>query len=86
MGKGGIVFLLLKKEERFDITQYENGSHVVKLIVRNTDHKIFVAALAKKNILIPEPGPTGFNLKINPSINFVTAEYLAKQFVDSLNG
>ena len=84
--KAETFFSMLKKEERFEITQYENGSHVVKLTVRNTDLKKFAAALAKKNILIPEPGPTAFNLKINPSINLATAEYLAKQFVDSLNG
>ena len=41
------------------------------------------ASIVADKLVVPL---SAFNLKINPSINLATAEYLAKQFVDSLNG
>lgn len=84
--KAETFFLLLKKEERFEIIPFEKGSHIVRLNVRDTDRKRFAQNLAKRNIQLPEPDATGFLLKVNPSLNRDTPENLANAFREALRG
>lgn len=77
-------FTLLRKEERFTITELENGTHVVRLDIKGTDPDRFREALAKKNIQLHEPVDKGFYLKINPTISRMQPEALAGLFIDSL--
>ena len=77
-------FSLLKKEERFTISELENGTHVVRLDIKGKGINGFRDSLAKKNIQIYEPVDNGFYLKVNPSINRIQPEALAQLFLDSL--
>jgi hypothetical protein len=79
-----MFFSILKKEERFTISELENGTHVVRLDIRGKDLNRFRDSLAKKNIQLHEPAENGFFLKINPTINRIEPEALAELFLDSL--
>ncbi len=78
-------FSILKKEERFTISELENGTHVVRLDIKVKDINRFRDSLTKKNIQLHEPVENGFFLKINPTINRIKPEALAELFLDSLN-
>jgi threonine aldolase len=77
-------FALLKKEERFTVTELESGTHVVRLDIKGKNPNRFRDSLAKKNIQLHEPVENGFFLKINPTINRIQPEALAQSFLDSL--
>ncbi len=77
-------FSLLLKEENFQITKYENGSHIVLLNIKNANNKRFTDSLSKKNIQLPASDENGFLLKINPSLNRETPQNLAQYFIESL--
>ncbi|ULQ54310.1 threonine aldolase family protein [Flavihumibacter fluvii] len=79
-------FSILEKEERFTISELENGTHVVRLEVKGKDINRFRDSLAKKNVELHEPVKNGFFLKINPTINRIQPEALAELFLDSLDG
>lgn len=78
-------FSLIQKEDRFKISRYENGSHIVGLSIKNANFKRFSESLGKKNIQLPAPDENGFLLKINPSLNRDTPLNLAQYFIESLN-
>jgi threonine aldolase len=78
-------FSILKKDERFTVSEWENGTHVVRLDIKGKDIHRFRDSLAKKNIQVNEPVANGFLLKINPTINRLQPEALAELFLDSLN-
>ena len=77
-------FSILKREERFTISEWENGTHVVRLGIKGKDINRFRESLAKKNIQLHEPVDNEFFLKINPTINRIQPEALAQLFLDSL--
>lgn len=77
-------FSILKKEERFIISEFENGTHIVRLDIKGKDINRFRNSLAKKNIMLHEPVENGFYLKINPTINRFQPENLAELFLNSL--
>lgn len=77
-------FSLLEKDERFTITELENGTHVVRLDVKGKDPNRLKDSLAKRNIGIHAPVDNGFYLKINPTINRIQPETLAGIFMDLL--
>jgi threonine aldolase len=81
---GRKFFSLLEKEERFTISELENGTHVVRLDIKGTDLIRFKESLGKKNIQIHSPVESGFFLKINPTMNRIQPETLAGLFMDSL--
>lgn len=78
------LFSILKKEERFTITEWEDGTHVVRLDIKVKDARRFRDSLAKKNIQLNEPVENGFFLKINPTINRIQPEALAELFLDAI--
>lgn len=77
-------FSILKKDERFTISELENGTHVVRLEIKGKNLTHFKDSLGKKNIQLHEAVENGFFLKINPTINRIQPEALAELFLDSL--
>jgi threonine aldolase len=77
-------FSILKREERFTISELENGTHVVRLDIKGKDLNRFKDSLAKRNIEIHAPIDNGFFLKINPTINRIQPEKLAELFMNLL--
>jgi threonine aldolase len=80
-----IFFNELTKDERFTISEFKNGTHIVKLHVNHKNLLGFKDLLSKKNIHLRFPEEKGFKLKINPSINRYDPKHLAESFIDSLN-
>jgi threonine aldolase len=78
-------FYLIQKEEKFNVIKFENGSHIVRLNIKDINLKRFSESLIKKNIHLNAPDENGFLLKINPSMNRETPESLADYFIESLN-
>ena len=77
-------FAEIQKNEKFKIVRFENGSHIVKLTVANTNLIKFKDSLEKKGVQLSSSNDTGFALKINPSINRDTPQNLAGHFLESL--
>jgi len=82
--KASQFFNTLKKEERFTISYFENGSHIVRLNVSHSNLPRFKENLLKKNIELAEPVAQGFLLRINPTLNRQAPEYLASCFTEAL--
>ncbi len=78
------MFSILQKQERFKITRFYNGTHVVGLNVNVNNLASFRESLRKKNILLRQHNDSGFLLKINPTINRNTPENIADIFVQAL--
>ncbi|MBK6633678.1 MAG: hypothetical protein IPG38_04585 [Chitinophagaceae bacterium] len=68
-------FSILKKDERFTISELENGTHVVRLDVKTKDINRFRDSLAKKYIQLNTPVENGFFLKVNPTINRIQPSF-----------
>lgn len=79
------VFETITKDERFKIERFENGTHIFKLTVIHPDLNRFSAKLTEKNIQLPNPQKDGFLIKINPSFNRETPDYIAQSFLESIN-
>lgn len=75
---------LIQKEDKFNVIKFENGSHIVRLNIKNANLKKFSESLSKKNIHLNAPDENGFLLKINPSLNRETPQSLADYFIESL--
>ena len=82
--KAEAIFTELKKDPRFEVIPYENGSHVVRLNVANSNLARFSEAMLKRNIELPVPDEKGFNLKVNPSLNQNSARNVAGLFFEGL--
>ena len=82
--KAEAIFAELKKDPRFEVIPYENGSHVVRLNVANSNLARFSEAMLKRNIELPVPDEKGFNLKVNPSLNQNSARNVAGLFFEGL--
>ncbi|OGU54853.1 MAG: hypothetical protein A2V66_04600 [Ignavibacteria bacterium RBG_13_36_8] len=76
-------FSLIEKHPSFKVEKFENGTHIVKLIVNVSDLNKYREKLLARNINIMRP-QEGLLLKINPSLNKVTGEELTGIFIDSL--
>jgi len=77
-------FAAIQKDERCSIVKLENGSHIVRLNIKNTNLVKLKEALEKKNILLNIPDVNGFLFKVNPSINYYSAEELADKFLTAM--
>jgi len=82
--KAEYLFTEIQKDERFKIVKYNNGSHIVHLDMKNIDKKRFSESLAKRNIRLSAPDETGFNLKVNISMNRMTAQEIAGSFKEAM--
>jgi threonine aldolase len=79
-------FAAIQKDERCSMVKLENGSHIVRLNIKNTNLVKLKEALEKKNILFNPPDEQGFMLKVNPSMNYYTAEELGDTFLTAMKG
>lgn len=77
-------FSLLRKEERFTVSELENGTHVVKLDVKGKNLVQFRDTLHNQNVQLNAPVENGFFLKINPTLNRIQPEKLAEIFLEAL--
>ena len=75
---------MIQKEDKFNVIKFENGSHIIRLNIKNANLKKFSESLSKKNIHLNAPDENGFLLKINPSLNRETPQNLADSFIESL--
>lgn len=82
--KAEYLFTEIQKDERCKIVKYKNGSHIVHLDLKNIDKKRFSDALAKRNIRLSAPDVTGFNLKVNISMNRMSAQEIAGKFKEAM--
>ncbi|MBU1013356.1 MAG: hypothetical protein KKG99_10140 [Bacteroidetes bacterium] len=78
-------FSRISQDHRIEVQRYENGTHVVKLMINHPNLNKLKQELDKKHIEFPDPVQDGFVLKINPSFNRETPEYIAGIFLESLN-
>lgn len=78
-------FAKISVDDRFKIERFENGTHIFKLIVKHPDLNEFKQKLEKRNIALPNPVKDGFLIKINPSFNRATPDYIAENFLQSIN-
>ncbi|MFC1501960.1 threonine aldolase family protein [bacterium] len=77
-------FAILEQDERFKIKKFEDGTHIVQLIIKGGNFQKLKTGLSKKNVQLRSPNKEGFLLKINPSMNRMKPERLAGYFIDSL--
>ena len=82
--KADKLFAAIQKDERFHIVKLESGSHIVRLDIDHASPARFKEAIAKNNILLPNPDEKGFYLKVNPSLNRDTPENVAAAFLAAL--
>lgn len=75
---------LLQKNERFQVTKFEQGSHIVQLKLQQANSVRFKDALLQKGIELPSPVANAFLLKVNPSLNKISPQYAAELFVEAL--
>jgi threonine aldolase len=78
------IFTAIQKDERCKILPFENGSHIVRMDIKEINLVKFRDALEKKNILLNKPVQNGFILKVNPSMNYYPAEELANHFLTAI--
>lgn len=75
---------LLQKNERFQVTKFEQGSHIVQLKLQQANSVRFKDTLLQKGIELPSPVANAFLLKVNPSLNKISPQYAAELFVEAL--
>ncbi|NES76180.1 MULTISPECIES: low specificity L-threonine aldolase [Okeania] len=80
-------FDLIHKNSSFKVEKIPNGSNVFKLHVSDVDLDKFRDTLEKKNVYLPEPEPDSntFLLRINVTLNRISADRLAQIFIESLH-
>lgn len=78
------LFSAIQKNERFGIQRFENGSHIVRLTIKNANLPKFRESLSKRQVLLNAPDENGFLLKINPSINRDPSGNLKGYFLEAL--
>ena len=75
---------LLLKNDRFQVTKFEQGSHIIQLKLQQANPVRFKNALLQKGIELPSPVANAFLLKVNPSLNKISPQYVAELFVEAL--
>ena len=79
------LFQALADHPAFRVEPLPNGTHIVPVSVSGTDPERFRHRLAQRNIHLPQARwQGGFWLKINPSLNRMSAQDVAQAFVAAL--
>ena len=79
------LFRTLDDHPAFQVAPIPNGTHIVPVHVSGTEPERFRAHLGRRNIHLPQArGQGGFWLKINPSLNRMSAQDVARAFVTAL--
>ena len=79
------LFQALASHPAFRIEPIANGTHIVPVYLSGTQADQFRERLARQNIHLPQArGQGGFWLRVNPSLNRMSAEDVAQAFVTAL--
>ena len=79
------LFQTLADHPAFRVEPIPNGTHIVPMHVSGTDPERFRNRLSRRNIHLPQARWQGsFWLKINPSLNRMSAADVARAFVEAL--
>ena len=79
------IFQALADSPAFRVEPIPNGTHIVPVHVSGTDPERFRHRLGQRNIHLPQARwQGGFWLKINPSLNRMSAQDVARAFVTAL--
>ena len=79
------LFQVLADHPAFRVEPIPNGTHIVPVHVSGTDPERFRNRLGQRNIHLPQARwQGGFWLKINPSLNRMSAQDVARAFVAAL--
>ena len=83
--KAESIFQMLAEDPAFRVEPIPNGTHVVPVYVSGSDPERFRDRLSRRNIHLPQARwQGGFWLKINPSLNRMPAQDVARAFVAAL--
>ena len=84
-GKAEELFRALARHPAFRIEPIANGTHIVPVYVSGTHSERFRERLAGQNIHLPQARRQGgFWLRVNPSLNRMSAEDAARAFMAAL--
>ena len=84
-GKAERLFQALADHPAFRVEPIPNGTHIVPVHVSGTDPERFRHHLSQRNIHLPQARWQGsFWLKINPSLNRMSAQDVARAFATAL--
>ena len=84
-GKAEELFRALARHHAFRIEPIANGTHIVPVYVSGTHPERFRERLAGQNIHLPQARRQGgFWLRVNPSLNRMSAEDAARAFMAAL--
>ena len=79
------LFQILDDHPAFRVAPIPNGTHIVPVHVSGTEPERFRDRLRRRNIHLPQARRQGgFWLKINPSLNRMSAQDVARAFVTAL--
>ena len=83
--KAESIFQILAEHSAFRVEPVPDGTHVVPVYVSGTDPERFRDRLSRGNIHLPQARwQGGFWLKINPSLNRMSAQDVGRAFVAAL--
>jgi threonine aldolase len=80
-----IFFQEVTRDERFELEEFENGTHMVRLNIKHPNINGFKDNLKEKNIFLARADDKGVRIKINPTINRRDPKELAEIFIKCLN-
>ena len=81
--KAQALLNILTKENGFRLETYDDGTHLVKLIIRGANLNQFMESLQKRNVFIANPDDEGVWLRINPSLNRKKTDEMAEIFQEA---
>jgi threonine aldolase len=74
----------ISHDDRIKIQRFENGTHIVKILIDHPDLNKVKQSLEKRNIMLGAPDQDGFIVKINPSFNRESTDYISDSFLEAL--
>ena len=77
-------FNKISVDDRIKIQRFENGTHIVKIVINHPDLNRIKQILEKRNIMMGAPDKDGFIIKINPSFNRESTDYISESFLEAL--
>lgn len=77
-------FNKISHDDRIKIQRFKNGTHIVKIVINHPDLNRVKQKLEKRNIILGAPDSDGFMIKINPSFNRESTDYISESFLEAL--
>ncbi len=82
--KAGRLFFELESSGKYEVTPFENGSHIIRLDPKGIDPVRIKEVLKQNNIQLPNPDSKGFKLKVNVSLNRMEHDELRAAFMKAV--